>query len=194
MDPADRNVASPETASAQQPPVLRRRSRSWAPIVVVAAVAAIGLAVVGSSTSGGAGLYDYSLAQLASAGRSVEGRDIKVSGNVAHGSVRGEPGGKDFRFDLDDGQGHRLTVAYPRLLPDPFEEGRTAIVQGRIEQGVLQATNLTVKCPSRYADGAAQLSEAEQQRYYQGAYRQHQAAQAGRDAAAAPAAATASTH
>jgi cytochrome c-type biogenesis protein CcmE len=162
-------------------------------VVVVAAVVLIGLAVIGSSTSGGAGLYDYSLAQLAAAGASVEGRDIKVSGNVAHGSVRGEPGGSDFRFDLDDGQGHRLTVAYPRLLPDPFEEGRTAIVQGRLQQGVLQASNLTVKCPSRYADGAANLSEAEQQRYYQGAYRQHQAAQAGKAAApAAPAAAAAS--
>jgi len=159
-------------------PMVRRKRMSWAPIVVTACVLGIGLAVLGTSTSGGAGLYNYSLTQLASAGADAEGREIKVVGRVAAGSVRGEAASPTFRFDLEDGTTHRLTVAYPRLLPDPFEEGRDAIVQGRMVGGVLQASNLTVKCPSRYAD-VESMSEAQKQKYYDTDYKQHAKLRAG---------------
>lgn len=159
-------------APAERPEVVRKKSRSWAPVVIAGVVVAIGLAVVGTSTSGGAGLYNYSLQQLTTAGADVQGREIKVSGKVAKGSVRGEPASSTFRFDLEDGAGHKLTVAYPRLLPDPFEEGRDAIVQGKIQDGVLHASMLTVKCPSRYAD-AEGMSESEKQKYYQTEYQKH---------------------
>lgn len=162
----------------------RRKNKSMAPMVIVIAVVAIGLAVVGTSTSGGAGMYNYSLEQLATAGVDTAGRDIKVAGKVAKGSVRGEPASKTFRFDLEDGQGHKLTIAYDRLLPDPFEEGRDAIVQGRLEDGTLVASNLTVKCPSRYEDGGKTLSEADQKRYYQEEYKKHKAANPGQPATA----------
>jgi len=151
------------------------KSRSWAPLVVIAAVSAIALAVVGTSTSGGAGLYNYSLKQLAAQGSEAEGKEIKVAGKVKPGSVRGEPASSDFRFELDDGEGNLLTIAFPRLLPDPFEEGREAIVQGKLQNGVLHASNLTVKCPSRYADGQ-NLSENEQNEYYEREYEKHKAA------------------
>ncbi len=172
-------VGQPGTADAP-----RRKSKSMAPMVIVVAVVAIGLAVVGTSTSGGAGMYNYSLEQLATAGAEAAGRDIKVAGKVAKGSVRGEPASKTFRFDLEDGQGHKLTIAYDRLLPDPFEEGRDAIVQGRLEEGTLVASNLTVKCPSRYEDGGKELSEADQKRYYQEEYKKHKVANPGQPAAA----------
>jgi cytochrome c-type biogenesis protein CcmE len=164
----------------------RRKNKSVAPMVIVVAVVAIGLAVVGTSTSGGAGMYNYSLEQLSSAGAEIAGRDIKVAGKVAKGSVRGEPASKTFRFDLEDGQGHKLTIAYDRLLPDPFEEGRDAIVQGRMEDGTLVASNLTVKCPSRYAEDGKELSESDQQRYYQDEYKKHKAANPGAPAMAPP--------
>ncbi|MBM4341767.1 MAG: cytochrome c maturation protein CcmE [Deltaproteobacteria bacterium] len=163
-----------------QPPTndapIQRKKSSWAPVVVVVAVVGIGLGVVGTSTSGGAGMYNYTLQQLAENKSDIGRREIKVSGKVRKGSVRGEPGSAQFRFDLEDGQGHQLTVAYPRLLPDPFEEGREAIVQGRLDNGELSASNLTVKCPSRYAD-AQNMSEADQKKYYDEEYAKHKAAQ-----------------
>ncbi|MSP93176.1 MAG: cytochrome c maturation protein CcmE [Myxococcales bacterium] len=151
------------------------RKVAWAPIAVVAAGLAIGLYVVATSTSGGAGMYSFTLQQVADQRAELEGREIKVTGKVAAGSVRGEPASKDFRFDLDDGRGHQLPIAYSRLLPDPFQEGRDAIVQGRLEGGVLMATNLTVKCPSRYAD-VSSLSEADTAKYYATEYQKHKAA------------------
>ncbi len=170
------SLESGATAAAPGVEAPRRKSRSLAPILIIVAVVLIGVGVIGTSTSGGAGMYNYTLEQLQAAGDQAKGRDIKVSGKVAKGSVRGEPGGKDFRFDLEDGKGHKLTIAYARLLPDPFEEGRDAIVQGKLEDGTLVASSLTVKCPSRYADGGKNMSEAEKARYYQDEYQKHKTA------------------
>lgn len=161
-----------ETPAADATAGVPRKRRTWAPIVIVGAVMAIGLAVVGTSTSGGAGMYNYTLAQLTAPGSDLQGRDIKVAGRVKRGSVRGEPASASFRFDLEDTSGHALTVAYARLLPDPFEEGRDAIVQGRMEHGVLMASSLTVKCPSRYGD-ASSMSPEQQKKYYDTEYRKH---------------------
>jgi cytochrome c-type biogenesis protein CcmE len=140
-------------------PAARPRKVAWAPIVVTGAILAIGLAVVGTSTAGGGGMYSYTLADLSKARDKVDGREVKVTGKVKAGSVRGEPGSGSFRFDIEDAQGHSLTVAYPKLLPDPFQEGREAIVQGRLQKGELQAANLTVKCPSRYGDSQTMTTE-----------------------------------
>jgi cytochrome c-type biogenesis protein CcmE len=171
----DHATPSPDLSFHRVAPAKKRSA--WAPIGVAVVVVGIVLYVVGTSTSGGAGMYSYTLQQVAEQGRQLEGREIKVTGKVAAGSVRGAPASKEFRFDLDDGQGHRLPIAYARLLPDPFQEGREAIVQGKVENGTLFASNLTVKCPSRYADGNDKVSDAEQQKYYEGKYKEHKAAQ-----------------
>ena len=179
QEPKDERAGSPSLAESPSPPgvpVLRRK-RSLAPVAIAVAVLAIGFAVVASSTSGGAGMYNYTLAQLARSGAEVDGSDIKIAGRVAKGSVRGQPTSKQFRFALEDDSGHSLGVAYGKLLPDPFEEGRDAIVAGRLTreangQRLLQATSLTVKCPSRYGD-AEMMTEAQRQEYYQTQFKAH---------------------
>lgn len=169
------------TAPASQPGpetvAVARKRRSLAPLVIAAAVLAIGVGVVGSSTSGGAGMYNYTVAELSGRMDELAGRDIKVAGRIRAGSVRGQPASDSFRFDLEDLEGHRVAVAYTRLLPDPFEEGRDAIVQGRVEGGVLRATSLTVKCPSRYED-AESMTPEKRQRYYETDYKKHAGAKA----------------
>lgn len=139
----------PSIAADAAPPA---RRRSFAPLIIAFLVAALGFAVIGTSTSGGAGSYNYSLAQLTANLDEVAGKNVKVSGVIGKGSVRGEPASDSFRFDLTDSEGNKLAVAYKKLLPDPFEEGREAIVQGKIVNGELVASSLTVKCPSRYED------------------------------------------
>ncbi|MCO4763629.1 MAG: cytochrome c maturation protein CcmE [Myxococcales bacterium] len=160
---------------------VERKKRSFAPLIITAVIAAIGFAVIGSSTSGGAGMYNYSVADLSDRKGELAGKDVKVAGRIAKGSVRGEPASDSFRFDLEDDEGHKVAIAYKRLLPDPFEEGREAIVTGQFDGSVLRATNLTVKCPSRYADteDMQNMSEAEKKRYYKEEYSKHTAAQKG---------------
>jgi cytochrome c-type biogenesis protein CcmE len=169
-----------DVSSLSPEPVVRKK-RSVAPVAIAVSVVLIGLAVVGSSTSGGAGMYNYTLAQLERDGTKVDGKEIKVAGKVKKGSVRGQPASDTFRFDVEDNAGHALTIAYTKLLPDPFEEGRDAIVAGKLERSddgarLLRASSLTVKCPSRYGD-AESMSEADRQKYYQTDYKKHQEAQ-----------------
>lgn len=167
----------PETTMNPQmeQPVVRKK-RALTPIIVVLAVLALGWQVVRTSTSEGAGMYNLTLAQVLDrqAGQ-LEGREIKVVGTVKAGSVTGQPAGADFRFEIEDKQGHVLKVAYPKLLPDPFEEGREAIVAGKLAHGELQATSLTVKCPSRYGD-AESMSAEERERYYRTEFQKHKQA------------------
>ncbi len=179
------------TTSLTGDPVVARKKRSLAPLVITVLIAAIGFAVIGTSTSGGAGMYNYSLMELKTRSAELAGKDVKVAGRIATGSVRGEPASDTFRFDLEDDDGHKISVAYKRLLPDPFEEGRDAIVNGKLKDGVLFASNLTVKCPSRYADTEEMqnMSEAERQKYYKSDYKKHAAMKkaAGANAAEKPA-------
>ncbi len=160
-------------------PPIARKKRSIAPVVITFAIALIGFAVIASSTSGGAGMYNFSLGELNKQGSAISGKEVKVSGRIAKGSVRGEPASPSFRFDLEDDDGNKVAVGYTRLLPDPFEEGRDAIVQGEFKDGVLYATNLTVKCPSRYADSEdmEKMTESQKQQYYKDEYKKHMAAQ-----------------
>lgn len=171
---------APATPAALQP-----ARKSIAPIVIALVIAAIGFFVITSSTSGGSGMFSYTMAELTERKAELEGKDVKVAGRIVKGSVRGEPASPSFRFDLEDDAGHTIAVGYTRLLPDPFEEGREAIVQGRVENGVILASNLTVKCPSRYADTES-MSDAEKQKYYETDYRKH-AEMGGAKAPAAPA-------
>ena len=137
-----------------------RRKRSIAPLVIAGSIAVIGLAVLGTSTSGGAGMYNYSLAELQGKLEQLAGKDVKVAGRIARGSVRGEPASESFRFELEDDDGNKLAIGYRKLLPDPFEEGREAIVQGRIEAGV-------------------QMTPEQRETYYETDYRKHAATKAG---------------
>jgi len=173
-------MSGQSSTPASTTPSVPRRRRTVAPLVIAGAIAAIGFAVLGTSTSGGAGMYYYSLGDLQGKLDQVAGQDIKVAGRIAHDSVRGEPASASFRFELEDDDGNRLTIAYRKLLPDPFEEGRDAIIQGRIDAGVLQATSLTVKCPSRYED-SEQMTPEKREQYYNTDYLKH-AAIAGEEA------------
>ena len=171
-------------------PTTERKKASVAPIIIALVVAALGFFVITSSTSGGSGMFNYELVDLVAKRAELEGKDVKVSGRIARGSVRGEPASDSFRFDLEDDAGNKIAIAYKRLLPDPFEEGRDAIVQGRLEGDRVVATNLTVKCPSRYAD-TENMTEADKKRYYETDYRKH--AEMAGEKKAAPAAPAAPT-
>ncbi len=164
--------AAPRAANAATP--TRKRNVTVAPLLIALVIAAIGFGVIATSTAGGSGMYNYPLAELLARQDELAGKELKVAGRIKVGSVRGEAASDSFRFDLEDETGHTIAVAYKRLLPDPFEEGRDAIVQGKLSGDTIFASNLTVKCPSRYAD-TENLSEADKTRYYETDYRKHAA-------------------
>lgn len=123
-----------------------RRQRMIVALAIVGGVAvaaALALTAIGENM-----LYFFSPTQV-KAGEAPLGRDVRVGGLVATGSVsRGA--GLAVRFDLTDTQ-HTVTVAYDGILPDLFREGQGIVALGRMHaDGVFHAHEVLAKHDEKY--------------------------------------------
>ena len=91
----------------------------------------------------------------------VSGGSYQLTGKVAEGSV--ERSGAELLFEVADRDDPAATipVTYTGTIPDPFREGREVIVKGTVEDGTFVAEHdqLITKCPSKFADEAAEDPE-----------------------------------
>lgn len=125
---------------------------------VIVIVVVLVLAVVGSGTSA----KTVSVAQAAS-GEYADQR-VKVSGNVVENSFYTE--GNVLVFDIydpeDAASGERLNVRYDGGVSATFGNDVTAICTGKMgSDGVLRASELLTKCPSKYENATDALSVAQ---------------------------------
>lgn len=148
------------------PPVKAKGKRSAFPLIIGAIVLGGAVLIIGSSQ----GAYDLQIAEVLANKQDYVQREIKVAGIIAPGSLKGTTEDGSFHFDIQDDKGNNLTVHFTkRLLPDPFAEGREVIALGRLqENGVLQSSNITVKCPSRYQEEG--MTEEQAGQYYEQKY------------------------
>jgi len=136
------------------------------PVIIGVMVLALSSWVVSEAFSGEGGMHDYEVSDLNKDWKKRLNQDVKVAGLVVDQSLRGDIEKLDVEFDIEDVEGGKLSISYKRLLPDPFDYGREVIVEGKVVgKGKLEARNITVKCPSRYQDGA--VSEEEMPEKYQ---------------------------
>jgi len=134
-------------------------------VLVVVAIAFVGALVVMSSLS--AGIYQLDIEQALRMGESLKGKEFRVTGIVRE--VR-EDKPFSFSFKIVDASGNHLDCLYQGSLPDPFQEGREVILQGRFaEDMTLAVSKITVKCPSKYEE--AGKSELDYKDYYEQKYR-----------------------
>lgn len=141
-------------------------------LLIVAAV----VYLIASSTTAAAQYY-LTVDELALKGDSVRGRDLKISGAVDGESISYDPQTLTLRFtianvpaDLDeieqagglaevlhqavsDPSARRLQVSYIGPKPDLLRHEAQAIITGRVNaDGVFEATELLLKCPTRYEE------------------------------------------
>ena len=119
--------------------------------LVIGLLLAVGVfyVVVDSMMSSGA----YFLSVDDAVARPVTGeRPIRVKGTVVVGSYLHEEGTTIHAWKVADTDGERqLSVYYDGPIPDVFKEGGEVVVEGpRDAEGVLVATEVTAKCPSKY--------------------------------------------
>ncbi len=139
-------------------------------LLIIAAV----VYLIASSTQASAQYY-LTIDELAEKGDAVRGRDLKISGAVDGDSIVYEPDTLTLRFtvanvpaDLEaieksgglaevlhqavsDPHARRLQVVYIGVKPDLLRNEAQAILTGRMDDdGVFQATELLLKCPTRY--------------------------------------------
>ena len=134
-------------------------------VLMVIVLAGTGAVIVISSLS--AGIYQLSIEQALAMGKSLEGKEFRVTGTV--GEIKEEKP-FSFSFKIADAKGNHLNCMFQGALPDPFQEGREVILQGRFaEDKSFTVSKITVNCPSKYEE--AGKSEVDYQDYYQQKYR-----------------------
>jgi cytochrome c-type biogenesis protein CcmE len=141
-------------------------------LLIVAAV----VYLIASSTQAAAQYY-LTVDELAAKGDSVRGRDLKISGAVDGETISYDPQTLTLRFTIanvpgdlsqiekagglgevlhqavSDPNAGRLQVSYVGPKPDLLRNEAQAILTGRIgEDGVFEATELLLKCPTRYEE------------------------------------------
>jgi cytochrome c-type biogenesis protein CcmE len=82
-----------------------------------------------------------------------KGADVRVGARVVPGSIKRDPGGREYSFRVVDTTKNAmdtLSVFYKGLAPDTFTDGVDVVVSGRATEGTFQATQLLAKCASRY--------------------------------------------
>jgi cytochrome c-type biogenesis protein CcmE len=112
---------------------------------VVALIAAALLAMWGLKDRAS---YFYTPAEVA-AGKTQEGRAVRLGGMVARGSIQHLTDGVTIRFLLADGEA-RIPVLYRGIVPDLFREGSGAVAEGRLEKGTFVADTILAKHDERY--------------------------------------------
>lgn len=99
------------------------------------------------------GVYYLTPAELAAkvqADPSFTNAGVKVGARVVPGSIRRDPGGKEYSFQVTDGS-KTMPVVYKGIAPDTFTDSVDVVVGGRMgADGTFQATELLAKCASRY--------------------------------------------
>lgn len=121
---------------------------------VIVMVLILILAIVGGSTAA----KTISLADAAS-GQYVDQR-VQVTGNVVENSYTTTGNVLTFSiYDPDSEDGSTLSVSYDGAAASTFGNDVTAICTGKIgDDGVLYASEMVTKCPSKYESGTEALT------------------------------------
>lgn len=134
---------------------MKRRMAVVTGVIVIVLI--VVLAVVGGSTSA----TSISVADAASG--DYAGQRVKVSGKVVADSFYTEGNELVFSiYDSDDNTGKQLNVHYDGGVAATFGNGVTAICTGKMDDaGVLRASEVLTKCPSKYENATDALDVAQ---------------------------------
>lgn len=124
---------------------IRRRRLLW--------ISALALAVSGTAYGVIRAFNDnmvffYTPTQML-AGEAPAGRSLRIGGMVEAGSIEREAGTLTIRFRITD-QDKTIPVTYTGVLPDLFKEGKGAVAQGELKDGVFVASEILAKHDENY--------------------------------------------
>lgn len=112
--------------------------------MVVAAIAYLAYAGAASSWQ-----YYLSVDETVTDAAKLTGHRLRVSGRVAHGSLRIGERRREAEFDLAGVQ-HRLHVVCRCPTPDNLAEDIDVVVEGKLQAGVVAGHKVITRCASKY--------------------------------------------
>lgn len=124
---------------------------------IVGGVVIVGLiAYLIISSISSAGAYYREVGEVVAQRDALTGKNLRVSGNIVTTSVQYNAANLDLNFMISDptDASKTLPVYFHGVQPDQIgREGASAIVEGTLgPNGVVNANNLLLKCPSRYEE------------------------------------------
>ena len=153
------------TQNAEVPESKSHRTR----FIIIAVVVALSLAFMIWAAFGENTLYFLTVSELNAkqAGMEIEdGQMVRVSGKLVEGTFDRPEKSTVSRFQLTDKEGASsgsalLIASYDGVLPDLFFNPHSEIIlEGSYNgEGVFHASEILVKCPSKYRDLDEQLED-----------------------------------
>ena len=129
-------------------------------LVVAGGIIVIAMLVIVAIAGAGGAASSLTIADVLSG--EYEGRGVQVSGSVVADSLTSEGSRATFEIQPEEGStdaaSSPLTVSGDGALPATFGTGVVAICTGTMEDGVLSATELVTKCPSKYESAEGSLT------------------------------------
>jgi cytochrome c-type biogenesis protein CcmE len=126
-------------------------------------VGLIAYLIVSSISSAGA--YYREVGEVLAQQNTLAGKNLRVSGNIVTESVKYDAAKLDLNFVISDPADatKTLPVYFHGVQPDQItREGASAIVEGSLgPNGVVEANNLLLKCPSRYEESGVEEIKVE---------------------------------
>jgi len=118
-------------------------------LALLALAAVIGAAVLALSALKDQASFFYAPSDVKRDGLPL-GKEVRLGGLVAPGSVRHLPDGISLRFVVTDGQA-RVPVTFSGIVPDLFRENSGVVAEGHFQRdGSFVATNLLAKHDANY--------------------------------------------
>jgi cytochrome c-type biogenesis protein CcmE len=113
------------------------------------------------SSIGGSAQYYLTVKELKGKSQTMVGRNLRVSGFVMGDSIVYNPQASSLSFDIVDTReeltqtvkANTLKIVYTGPKPDLLQNEAQAIAEGKLDpDGTFVASNLMLKCPTRYED------------------------------------------
>ena len=85
---------------------------------------------------------------------------VQVAGFPDHRPATFDPASGLFLFSITDEAGDVMNVQFDGVKPGNFDQAEKVVVVGKCDGNVLTASQILVKCPSKYDDQAAERWES----------------------------------
>ncbi len=98
-------------------------------------------------------VYYYGVSEVLAKGPEIYDKGIRVSGNVAEGSIQRNNSLSEVSFLVREKNSDlTIPVVYQGIVPDTFKDHAEVVVEGAYSSSdkVFHATTLLAKCPSKY--------------------------------------------
>ncbi len=104
---------------------------------------------------------NFSRYETFSSAYALEGKEINVVGHLVEDKEMIYNPHEDanlFSFYMTDEDGNEMKVIYRDSKPRDIERAENIVVSGRVKEGVFHASNILMKCPSKYVEEELQTA------------------------------------